>query len=75
MRATLFMNAFSRSEYMKLLLALVVLGFVAAPIIFVVIAPYLHCRANQKFEQWMRRAGITREMLTLAEKAVSKDEG
>lgn len=58
---------------MKLILALLVVVLVGAPMFVLVIAPYLHYRANQRFKRWMNQVGITDEMLELAEKAASKD--
>jgi hypothetical protein len=38
-----------------------------------VILPYWHYRSHRQFEKWMHNAGITNEMLDLAEKANSQD--
>ena len=58
---------------MKLLLALLVILLVAAPTIVFIVMPYCHYRSHLRFEQWMKRVGITDEMLELAEKASSTD--
>jgi len=58
---------------MKLLLALFVVVLLAMPLVVFVIVPYWHYRANQRFRRWMRKVGITEEMLELAEKATSED--
>ena len=58
---------------MNLLLTLLVVVFVALPLLVFVILPYWHYRSHQRFQKWMHKAGITDEMLELAEKANSQD--
>jgi uncharacterized membrane protein YbaN (DUF454 family) len=58
---------------MKLLLALLVILLVAVPTIVFIVMPYWHYRSHLRFKQWMKRVGITDEMLELAEKASSID--
>jgi len=58
---------------MNLLLVLFIVVLLALPLVVFVILPYWHYRAHQRFRQWMRKAGITDEMLELAEKATSED--
>ena len=58
---------------MKLLIALLVVLLVALPFVVFVIVPYCHDRAHQRFQKWMHKAGITNEMLELAEKASAQD--
>ena len=58
---------------MKLLLALLVILLLAIPSIVFIVVPYWHYRSHLRFKQWMKRVGITHEMLELAEKESSRD--
>jgi len=58
---------------MKLLLALLVFLLVALPLLVFFILPYWHYVAHKRFQKWMHKAGITDEMLELAEKTSSQD--
>jgi uncharacterized membrane protein YbaN (DUF454 family) len=58
---------------MNSLLTLLVVLFFALPLLVFVILPYWHYRSHRQFEKWMHNAGITNEMLDLAEKANSQD--
>lgn len=58
---------------MKLLLASLVFLLVVLPLLVFVIVPYYHYCAHQRFQKWMHKAGITDEILELAEKASSQD--
>jgi uncharacterized membrane protein YbaN (DUF454 family) len=58
---------------MKLLLALLVILLLAIPSIVFIVVPYWHYRSHLRFKQWMKRAGITEEMLELAEKSSATD--
>jgi uncharacterized membrane protein YbaN (DUF454 family) len=58
---------------MKLLIALLVILLVAVPSIVFIVLPYFYYRSHLRFKQWMKRVGITDEMLELAEKASSAE--
>ena len=58
---------------MKSLLVILVLVAVGLPLFIFVVEPYLFCLSHQRFKRWMNRAGITEEMLELAEKATKDD--
>jgi uncharacterized membrane protein YbaN (DUF454 family) len=58
---------------MKLLIALLVILLVAVPSIVFIVLPYFYYRSHLRFKQWMKRVGITDEMLELAEKASSTE--
>ena len=58
---------------MKLLIALLVILLVAVPSIVFIVLPYFYYRSHLRFKQWMKRLGITDEMLELAEKASSAE--
>jgi hypothetical protein len=58
---------------MKLLLALLVILLVGVPTVVFIVMPYGHYRSHLRFKQWMKRVGITDEMLELAEKASSNN--
>jgi uncharacterized membrane protein YbaN (DUF454 family) len=58
---------------MNLLLVLFIVVLLALPLVVFVLVPYWHYRAHQRFRQWMHKAGITDEILELAEKSASQD--
>ena len=58
---------------MKLLLAFLVILLAAIPSIVFIVLPYWHYRSHLSFKQWMKRVGITEEMLELAEKSSATD--
>ncbi len=58
---------------MKILLVFVVIVFVALPLLGLLVLPYLHYRAHQRFKKWMHKVGITDQMLELSEKAIAED--
>jgi uncharacterized membrane protein YbaN (DUF454 family) len=58
---------------MKFLLALLVILSVAVPTIVFIVVSYWHYRSHLRFKQWMKRVGITHEMLELADKESSRD--
>ena len=47
--------------------------FVALPLLGLLVLPYLHYRAHQRFKKWMHKVGITDQMLELSEKAIAED--
>jgi hypothetical protein len=58
---------------MKILIGLVLIVCVALPLLGMLVLPYLHYRAHQRFNKWMCKMGITNEMLELSEKAIAED--
>jgi uncharacterized membrane protein YbaN (DUF454 family) len=58
---------------MKLLLVILVIFLVAIPSIVFIVMPCWHYRSHLRFKHWMKRVGITDEMLELAEKSFATD--